>query len=382
MKRLSIFFIFITAQIIISLTAGYLALDAMAPPAAANAGHSRHMIDNGFARYAYGDTEFLFRVSDVGLVGDHSNVDAPAVDKSTPAYRSSLLTAFMRDYGHTPRPFYYADALSFRQKLIGMKQYIDVPPVDADIELTPDGDIVRTPSSDGVNFDVDGQLDNLYEGFLADPFARRALDAGTKPAPAVRPLEPRVPDSLLADVDAVLAEIEVDIPDGCNAELLAYAAEAVNKVWAPKKGMAYDSFSFLRYIGEAGLPADARRPEYDFAASALLHALLASGVDFSKITYVRSPDADLYPDLPGFGAALIDGGAETGKEGGEPADFRFYNTLNCNIVIFARADGGSLRVSIAGSSKLAGENAAPYDIHSVMENGRAQLYRDGKKVKS
>ena len=387
MKRIALIFTLIASQIIFTLTAGYLALnlyasseaarrdggyagaesagDAAARMAATKRGQLLNQAEKGYARFRHEDADFIFKFSEIGLTAVLKQYGNSFFTDDSASYYANLFSAFTRDYEANLRLDYTADADKFRKKLEAMKTFVDRPPVDAGIDLSDTGEIVRTPSSYGEFLDVDGRFDSIFGDFLSDPLQTFHLDAENRECGYVSYVEPRVSDSILADVDAVLSEVKAAIPDGFDKLLIINAAEAVNKVWAPKKGSAYESFSFAKYLEEAGLPTDKPAPEYDFVASALLHALLISGEDYGKMETAKSARGEPYPDLPGFGVSK---------------DFKFMNSLNSNIVIFAYVSGDNLYVSIAGNSSLKGENAAPHKIRSALENGRARLYRNDKKI--
>ena len=408
MKRLLLLIAYPFLLIVLSLVIGYIALDLIVPQrivrngltysgvdlSGMDIGEASAIIENigdkqikkGLAAFTYGDTEFLFHFEEIGLTADYSGIESSLSAKDTPMYPNNLLTAFIRKYGASPIPAYSADAGAFRVKLDEMKALIDKEPVDADIEYTADGKIVQTQSENGVFFDVDSHAGNILSEFLSDPHKTFAIDSKTMiSGSALVFQEPRVPDALLEGIDTVLAQIRTPIPADYDISLVSRAAEAVNKIWLPRKGMAYSAFSFLRYIDEAGLPTDIPAREFDFVASTLLHALLVSGEDYSKTESVRSGDEYAYTALPGFGVELIANAGAVATDvniaaGQEPADFQFTNTLDGNIVIFASAADGSLDVVIAGKSGLAGRGAAPYEIYSEIKNERALLYRNGKKI--
>ena len=399
MKRLFLLLVFIFFQLVISLAAGYIALNKYASAGGVRAGMAyagadlagmdvdaaagavggavNKKIESGMASFLYQGTEYAFQFSSVGLEADFSNIKAALSSNGTRPYLSSLLSAFTRIYSDEVKPVYKADPEAFRKKLLVIKEFIDCDPVDAGIEYAADGEIIKTESSDGAVFDVDNYFDIISEQFCADPFAPFALDAQPRDGRAfVEQIKPRVPDSLIGDIESALAAIEADIPADYNPRYVAGAAEAINKVWAPKKGKAYDSFSFLRYLREAGLPEDLPATEYDFVASALLHALLICGMDQTKMEFVLSGNTGAYTALPGMDVCMIGGKAKGASDSAEPDDFRFSNTLNTDIVIFASVQDGRLRIAIAGNSKAYNG----FEISSSEENGRVLLFRDGRKI--
>ena len=355
-------------------------------------------IDKGMAQFTYRETRFLFHFSEIGLTADYSHLADSLTVKGSAAYYNNLFTAFIRQYGADPSPLFSVDASAFRGKLDHMKSFIDSLPVNADINYSAEAGISRSPSWQGAAFDVDGQFDYIMDAFLADPFLPLALDSARMiTAGALLIEEPRVADSMLSDVDAALGAVSAPVPQGYDMPLLAKVAEAINKVWIPKKGTAGAPFSFMRYLDEAGLPVGGDAPqEYNFVATALMHALLAGGCDLAAMEapISHSQGAADYSGLPGFGINLSpvfgESGGNTATGGnaniggnatvGGGQDFIFTNSLESNIVIFAEAKDGELAITVAGSSALSGPGAAPHDIHSTIEDGKARLYKDGKNI--
>ena len=408
MKKLFLFSIYPAAQIILSLLIGYFALNLSAPSDIVRNGaeyigvdfsgmdveNAAAVIENigkrhaetGMASFEYDNTLYAFHFDEIGLTADFSRIGPSLSVKGSPAYLNNLFTAFVRNYGGPPKPEFSADADAFRKKLYGIKTYIDKEPVNADIEYTADGNIILSPSKNGVYLDIDKRFDDIYSKFLSEPSEVFAFDSNTATSDsALVIVEPSVTDAYLRGIDTALARLQTPIPAGYDISLVARAAEAVNKVWTPAKGKAYAPFSFLRYIDEAGLSVDNNTKEYNLVASTLMHALLVSGSDYAKIEYTKSADINAYTGLPGFGVELAspDGGAPAGANslaGRTAADFLFMNTLDGNIVIFASVTDNELNIAVAGKKALAGAAAAPYEIKSEIGDGRATLYRNGKKI--
>ncbi|MCL2058922.1 MAG: hypothetical protein FWH01_07665 [Oscillospiraceae bacterium] len=410
MKRLLLFFVFLFAQIALSLFAGFAALGAAVPADSVRGGAqylgvelsgrsmaeasalveqiSESQLNKGMAEFTYRETKFIFRFTEIALRADYSQLAQSLAARGSGAYYNNMFTAFIRQYGADPAPLFTVDVEAFREKLRLMKTYVDSAPVNADISYSPEEGIVHSPSWQGADLDVDGQFEYIMSAFLADPFSPMELDSNAMiAATALLVAEPRVADSMLADVDAILASIDVPVPQGHDLALLTQAAEAINKVWVPKKGAASAPFSFMRYLDEAGLSSGGGAPpEYGFVATALMHALLVCGCDYAAMEAPISPDAADYSGLPGFGIMLSAVAGDGNTDGGGAADltdlpdFRFTNSLDSNIVIFSGIEDGELTVIVAGSSKLLGGRAAPHEIHSSIADGRAQLFKDGKKI--
>jgi hypothetical protein len=400
MKRLSLIILFPVAQIILALCAGYFALNFSMPADAVRRGAvysgadfsglnikeaaaaieiiSENQMNKGMSGFSYEDTEFIFYMSDIGLTADYSELESILALRNPKTYLYNLLSAFTKSYGRALKPVYTADADAFRKKLNQIRPYVDKKPVNADIFYSRDGGIVRTPAEQGTYLDIDGNFDLIYAMFLSDPLTPFAIDSVTMLRTSALSIEdPLVTDSLLVDIDTALAHVITPIPEGYDLLLAEYAAESINKVWAPGGGMANAPVSFLRYIREAGLPAENPAPEYNLVASALFHALLVSGIDYSKMDLPVSNDNYSYGELPGYGVGLLSNDTDNGDN---KQDFLFSNTLNGHIVIFSFVEDGNLEIIVAGNSKSAGRLAAPYEIRSEIIDGRALLYRNGKKI--
>ena len=395
MKRLFILAIFIIVQIFAAITAGYAALELSAPENAAGGGSvcpeiafsgmdvskasslietvSENQLKNGMAGFLYQDREYLFKYSEIGLTADYSGLEDVLRAKSKPAYAYNLFSAFRRNYGEIGGPVYSADSALFLKKLSQIKSGIDAPPVNADINCDAEGRLTAEPSFNGVELNLDDQSGYILDSFLENPFKPFALDSEAMlSSSALIVREPRVTGDLLSGVNAALSNVNITIPDGYDVKAIENAAGAVSKIWLPKKGMAYAPFSYLHYLSEAGLSPDGAPRESEFVATVLVHSLLIGGGEYAKMEYARRDDTTIYPDLPGFGVDLSAGG-----------DFKFTNGLEGNIVIFTFVEDGGLRVIVAGNEKFFGRNAAPYKIYSETdENGRASLYRNGKKIAS
>jgi len=320
-------------------------------------------IEGGIAAFIFNDREFLFSFSDIELAANYDLLVHGLTAKGSDTYRYSLFSGFTRVYTGAPKPIYEANSDLLKHKLLQIKDHIEIMPQNADIHFSASGGITKTPSSDGVYFDVAGKFEHIFALFLTDPFAPFQIGSNSMVASsAIIKTAPRVTDAMLEGVTAALSSIAAPIPDRLDIELLGLSAEAINRVWIPRAGDAGAPFSFLRYIRDAGLPDSIGYEEYSFVASVLLHALLAAGADYSSITFDTSSNMDFYEALPGFGVSI------------DNNDILFSSSFGDNIVIFASMENGDINITIAGNPDLPESREAPHEVISSVEGALANLY--------
>jgi hypothetical protein len=318
------------------------------------------------------------------MAADSGGIADEVAKKSALHYRHALFSAFTRPFEAELAPKLEFDGLKLKSKLAMIKGIIDAPPQNANIDLA-DGRIVRTPAAEGVSMSVDGSYARLSEILSERPFAMSsgsgaaggaaAQDAQAGAAGAAagaagsqlecEALQPDITDDMLADIDALIAEASTPVLAGIDVGLLRKAAEAIEKVWVPRHGMASEPFSLNRYLSDQNLVSEENVDEYNQLATTLFIALLRAGVDIGEIDRRAMPEAPLYCEA-GFGTTVR----------GTGMDFLFTNTLASNIVIFTSVQDGQLRVRIAGG--LDPDRPAPREVRSARRGGAAEIYIDGE----
>ena len=308
-------------------------------------------IASGSARIRYGQDEFVFGLSEIDLSLDRTALARDIEESFHKYYANSLLSAFLRPYRVELTPAYSLDNDKLLERLQAIQKFIEREPVAAEIALA-NGDIIKTPSSEGFFYDIDASLPRVRAAFESQPFRRYAL-AGPDAESDTREIRRWLPDVSsddLENVNGIIAEASTPILDESDLEMFIHAAERISVLLTADSmygstHLSGGSFSLRKYLSdlfsydEDGVFVQIPDKVASQVATTLFIAALDAGIDSDRI--FRTP---VYEDLPyserGFGTAYETGGA----------DFQFENSLESNIVVIAAVEGGQFVVRIAGDA--------------------------------
>ena len=391
MKRLTIILGLIVLQIVGALTAGYsvvnmnmsgivgegvyfeyvsleeaaaggvapqqVSLSGMPIEAAASTVFAKYdeILKEGQARIRYGDGEFVFYYAELEYVIDREALISEIEEKSEQAKRLNLLSSNWRNYTVRIIPDIKISDDAFKILLKQIKSHIERNPSNANIDII-EGVVTVTPDVSGVVFDIDKSYQSIKESFLRDPFGilylsnRNGREIELSPA--------RVPAELLSDMETIIAEASTPIMPDCDKELLQKAAESINKVFlraVDNEGndRRTELFSLNKYLINRNLQEDTVVEEFNQLASTLYIAILRAGIDNGSIYLYRQDRKAEYCDL-GFNVSVL----------GNNRDFRFENTLNSDIIIFASVDEDENELVVRIAGKFDDENAYTHTVTS------------------
>ena len=297
------------------------------------------ILDNGRARIRYGNDEFVFKFSEIQYAIDKDELTLQIEEKSKQAKSLNLLSTNLRNYTVQVVPSITINDEAFKEMLEQIKPVVEREPSNANIDII-DGKVSITPDINGVLFDVEKSFLDIKERFLNDPFG--VLDLSNRSGREIELLAARIPESILVDMESVIAVASTPIMPWCDRELLQKAAESINKVFlhgVEGEGAASmtDLFSLDKYLANRWLRQSYAVEEYNQLATTLYIAILRAGITRERIYLYRQDSKADYSDL-GFDVSVL----------GRNRDFKFDNTLNSDIIIFASVEDDLLTVRVAG----------------------------------
>lgn len=220
--------------------------------------------------------------------------------------------------------------------------------VDAALEVK-DGVLVKHPHTYGHILDEQSTLQwaeaNIQNGARIIPL-REGID--------VRTIVPNVTDQDISHIDSIISEYSTQKKQQCDVSYLHIAAKAIDGVLVLKD----ETFSFIESLINHNcnvLDADGAE-SYNQVASTLYAGLLLSGINNNDIERIQSSSIPDYTS-PGLEAIV-----EHGKN-----DLKFRNSLGDNIAVLSEIANDSIKVFIAGNSKLRNEiELVPETIETFM----------------
>lgn len=206
-----------------------------------------------------------------------------------------------------------------------------------------DGEIMKVPGANGRRMNVDNavnkletELRNGYTGSVVFRFSNKYE------------LEEMVPVTRTEDfagIHDIVSTYSTKIKNAENLEHIKKAVSAINRVLVysvdPVTGERAGVFSFNKYLNEEGLTTEQNDEGYNQVASTLHAAVIYAGIEPKGITRVHHKSPVDYIE-PGLDVRVF----------GSSEDYKFRNSLDTNLVIFAEIRDNKVVVTLAGKKKL------------------------------
>ncbi len=284
--------------------------------------------------------EFKIKYSDIDA---EVNADS-TVDKIYGKKGGELFKALIESYFISKNRIITPDILfnkgKLAERLEELSAIIYKEPKNANIYLI-DGKITKEPEENGLKLDVNNAVKKV--GDEIGTHFNKPLEFKTENQFELSVQEPEFTLENLKDAEAVISSYTTEIKSFELENSIRLAANAINKVWVlgkSEKSADPGEFSFNKCLSSENGIVEQNNEGYNQVASTLNAALMLAGVDSSSIA--RTPHkvpADYIE--PGLDAVVF----------GNTIDFKFKNTLDGVIVIFASVRDNKLTVSLVGKKK-------------------------------
>lgn len=283
----------------------------------------------------------------------HINAEATINSIKKISSINKLPALFNSYFGHSSQnidPVVDFDEGKLRLALVELSEKLRVEPVNAKIDCN-NGTIEKTAEYEGIELNVANAVETVKKMLSEDPWSPIELIKAKNYE--LKTILPEIGIKDYDDIQVVLSEYQTPITDDGLINGINTAVDTINGIIIdPYEGSgATGTFSFIDRLSSNGRATGNDDDGYDQVASTLYAALLLSGLPDPKTNITRMPH-ELAVDYiePGLDAWISDNGG----------DLKFNNSFDSRIAIFAKAEDGYVKVSIAGSMK----NKGDYEIRS------------------
>ncbi len=231
-----------------------------------------------------------------------------------------------------------------RAELANLSEKLYVKPENAEIAFE-DGVVRKKADTSGLKLDVNNAAEVIRKQLSEDPWKPVGL---TKVNDYVlQSVNADVTMKDFDDIQQVLAEYSTEILDPQLAQSISTAVGSIDGTIISQKSEKNDVFSFVGKLKGKNADFDNDSEGYDQVASTLYAAMLSAGIP--KDSIVRDQHK-LAPDYiePGLDSWIS----------GDSGDLKLSNPYPNKLAIFARMEGNSVTVAIAGSMKNKTEDFA------------------------
>jgi vancomycin resistance protein YoaR len=231
-----------------------------------------------------------------------------------------------------------------RTKLAELSEKLYMKPENA--EITFEGGVVRKKAdTSGLKLDVNNAAEAIRKQLSEDPWEPVKLTKFNNYI--LQTVNADVTMKDFDDIQQILAQYSTEILDPQLVESISTAVDSIDGTIISQKGEKNDLFSFVDKLKGRNADFDNDNEGYDQVASTLYAAMLSAGIQ--KDSIVRDQHK-LAPDYiePGLDSWIS----------GNSGDLKLSNPYPNKLAIFARVEGNSVTVAIAGSMKNKTEDFA------------------------
>lgn len=228
-----------------------------------------------------------------------------------------------------------------RQKLSELSAIIDKEPQNANIYLKDDK-VIKVPESLGLRLNIDNAIKKVKNEL--GQHIDSNIEFKSSNNFEIEVLTPFITSKKLEGADEVISKYSTDIKSADVEKSVKLGVDAINRVVLyPEdiiKGYEADTFSFNKYLAMENGIVESNNEGYNQVSSTLYAAVVQTGIN--QDAYSRTPHKTAV-DYIEYGLDAIVFGNIT--------DFKFKNTLDSTIVIFAELKDRTLTVSIVSKKK-------------------------------
>jgi vancomycin resistance protein YoaR len=250
----------------------------------------------------------------------------------------NLVRGYFSSRERAVMPVVTLDEQKLRNKLAELALLIDKEPINARIYLKDDK-VVKHPEINGLRLNAGHAVSKLVENISLHPEAMVELLAEANYE--IETVVPEYSSENFNGVEDILVRYSTDILSPSEVNSIKTSIAAINRVLIyaadTKKGEPAGEFSFNKYIARADARMEKNNEGYNQVASTLYAAILSAGIQPGAITRTRHEVTVDYID-PGLDVMIF----------GESVDFKFKNTLDSNLIIFAYVKEDKVNICIAG----------------------------------
>ncbi|HEX2944717.1 MAG TPA: VanW family protein [Clostridia bacterium] len=282
-----------------------------------------------------GSTPVKVPFSQIGAAIDGNATLQPLSSLKSAREIPELLDFYFTSKNKDIRPVIKYDEGKLRTVLAELSEKLYIKPENADISFK-DGTVRKKADTSGLKLNVNNAADIIRKQLSVEPWKPVALTKLNNYV--LQTVNADITMKDFDDIQQVLGEYTTEISDGELGDSIVTAVDSINGTIIPQKSEKNSVFSFVEKLKEKDSNFNNDNEGYDQVASTLYAAMLTAGLPKDSIK--RTPHT-LAPDYiePGLDSWIS----------GDSDDLRLSNPYPNKLAIFARTDGNSVTVVIAGS---------------------------------
>ncbi|MCX7842895.1 MAG: VanW family protein [Clostridia bacterium] len=285
--------------------------------------------------------EYKLKLDEIGVQIDFEATVEAACGPQGGRSLDRLVLGFLFPEKRMLNPVVRINELKLKDELKALSESVFRAPANAQAYLR-DNKIIKEPEVNGIALNIENTVERIKRDLgnnSGDVLMLREEDRFE-----LEVVKPEITLDMMEGIRKVISRYSTEIKSAENLDSIKSAVRAVNKVLIlpadPEKGKKAGEFSFNKYLNKAGLIKEQNDEGYNQVASTLHGALLFAGIPGRHITKVPHTNTVDYIE-PGLDVKVF----------GNIEDFKFKNSLDCPLIIFAEVKGNTVEVSIAGDSK-------------------------------
>ncbi len=273
-------------------------------------------------------------------------IDAAFDDNSTLQYLKSLnnagnipelLELSLGNKNKDVHPVIKFNESKLRVKLAELSEKLYIKPENAEITFE-DGVVRKKADTSGLKLDVNNAAEVIRKQLWEDPWEPVKLTKSNNYI--LQTVNADVTMKDFDDIQQILAQYSTEILDPQLVESISTAVDSIDGTIISQKGYKNDLFSFVDKLKVRNANFDNDNEGYDQVASTLYAAMLSAGI----------PKASIVRDQHKLAPDYIEPGLDSWISGNS-GDLKLSNPYPNKLAIFARVEGNSVTVAIAGSMK-------------------------------
>lgn len=285
--------------------------------------------------------EFKIRYDEIGTKVDYGATVNLAYGQGRGMTYLNLINGYFISQKRTNHPVVLFNNEKLAEKLRELSAFINKEPVNANIFLKDDK-IIKVKEVNGLRLNVEKAAKKIRSEVstrFSSPVEFKLADDGE-----IETVYPGITSNDLEGADEVISRFSTDIASPDIEDSIRLAVSAINKVLIYpvdlKTGEDAGIFSFNKYLSTENGTMEQNNEGYNQVVSTLYAAVLSAGINRDAITRTSHKTPVDYIE-PGLDAIVF----------GNTVDFKFKNTLDNTMVIFAEVKGGKVIISLAGKKK-------------------------------
>jgi len=301
------------------------------------------MVANGHISLKYGENKrFKISYSEIDASVNYGATVKTALKWGANRPIMNFLSGYFGSKKRVIQPVVSYDAGKLKGKLSELAALVNREPVDANIYLKDDK-ILKVPETVGLKLNIENAFRTINQE-LNQGLGQSKEISFTDNNSVLETIVPHIVSKDLEGADEIVSRYTTEIKSPENEDSIRVAVSAINKVLIypldEETGEEAGVFSFNKYLSQENALQQQNNEGYNQVASTLYAAVLSAGIKPDAI--VRTPHRTPVDYIDAGLDAIVFNNS---------VDFKFKNTTNSILIIFAEVKGNKVIVSLVGKKK-------------------------------